>query len=339
MKVKDTALVIAVAAGLLSALPVAEAQSTPRVYRIGVLFEGTSMADMAGPNPTSLILRSFLDGLRELGYVEGQNVLIERHSAEGKAERLPGLAAELVRKNPDLILASGEQTTPVVLAATAAIPIVQPTLTDPVERGYAKTLARPGGNLTGISLQADRQIYAKMLELLKEAAPKISRVAVIHRTSPVSGPSPTLVGAIQPAADRLQVSLLSTVVERDNEFAPAFARIGRERADALIAELNGLNTRRATSIVQFSARSRLPAASGTRGFAEEGGLLSYGPNVAENFRRAAVYADKILKGGKPGDMPIEQPTKFELVINLKTAKALGLTMSPSLLVRADKVIE
>ncbi len=289
--------------------------------------------------PRSPILRAFIDGLRELGYVEGGNIVLERRSAGGKPERLPSLAADLVRLSPNVILASGERATPALPAVTTVIPIVQPTLTDPVERGYVKSLARPGGNITGLSLHADREIYGKLLELLKEAAPRISRVAVLHRASSGAEASSTLLGAMTPAADRVRVTLLPAVADREDQFAGAMAMIERERADALITELNGVNTRLRLRIVQFAAKSRVPVASGDRSFAATGGLLSYGPNTTEHFRRAAVDVDKILRGARPADLPVEQPTKFELVINLKTAQALGLTIPQSLLLRANQLIE
>jgi putative ABC transport system substrate-binding protein len=327
-------------AGAVAAPLAAEAQKTGKVGRIGVLFGGTPTADMAGPEPRSAILRSFLEALRELGYVEGQNVVIERRSAEGKTQRLPHLFGELVRLNVDLILASGEQTTPALLGLTRTVPIVQPTLMDPVERGYVKSLARPGGNLTGLSLRVDPAISGKLLELLKEIGPRISRVAVLHQTEPVGvRPSAAFLEAMAPAANRLQVTLLPAVVNREEDFGAAFAAIERQRADGLVIEGNGINFRRARLIVDFTAKSRVPAAAGSREVVEAGGLMAYGPNVSANFRRAATYMDKIFKGAKPGDLPIEQPTTFELVINLKTAKALGLTIPPSLLARADQVIE
>jgi putative ABC transport system substrate-binding protein len=327
-------------AGALAAPLAGEAQQAGRVWRIGVLFGGTPTADMAGPEPRSAILRSFLEGLRELGYVEGQNVVIERRSAEGKTQRLPDLFDELVRLNVDVILASGEQTTPALLGLTRTVAIVQPTLMDPVERGYVKNLARPGGNLTGLSLRVDPAISGKLLEVLKEIVPRMSRVAVLHQTAPAGvRPSATFLEAMAPAANRLQVTLLPAVVNREEEFGAAFAAIERQRADGLIIEGNGINFRRARLIVDFTAKSRMPAAAGSREVTEAGGLMAYGPNVAANFRRAATYVDKIFKGAKPADLPIEQPTKFEFVINLKTAKALGLTIPPSLLARADQVIE
>jgi len=327
-------------AGGLLAAPLTAGAQPGRVWRIGVLFGGTPTADMAGPEPRSAILRSFLEGLHELGYVEGQNVVIERSSAEGKTQRLPDLFGELVRLNVDVILASGEQTTPALLGLTKTIAIVQPTLMDPVERGYVKSLARPGGNLTGLSLRVDPAISGKLLELLKEIGPRISRVAVLHQTASAGiRPSATFLDAMAPAANRLQVTLLPAVVNREEEFGAAFAAIERQRADGLIIEGNGINFRRVRLIVDFTAKGRVPAAAGSREVAEAGGLMAYGPNVSANFRRAATYVDKILKGAKPADLPVEQPTKFELVINLKTAKALGLTIPPSLLQRADHVIE
>jgi ABC-type uncharacterized transport system substrate-binding protein len=284
------------------------------------------------------LLRPFLRGLHELGYVEGQNLVVERRSADGKPERLPSLAAELLRLNLDMILASGEQTTPVLLRATRTIPVVQPTLFDPVERGYVKSLARPGGNITGLTLRVDSAIYGKLLELLKEAAPRTSRVAALYRTSPTGSPSSMLLG-MAPAADRLRVTLLPAVVDHEDQFPATFATIERERADGLVVEANGLTSRYNGFIAQFTARSGVPAIAGRRTFPEAGGFKSYGPDVTDNFRRAAIYADKILKGAKPADLPVQQPTKYELVINAKSAKALGLTIPPSLLLRADQVLE
>jgi ABC-type uncharacterized transport system substrate-binding protein len=326
-------------AAILAAPLSARAQLPGKVYRIGILFEGTPIAEMVGREPRSALLREFLRGLRELGYVEGQNAVIERHSAEGKPERLRALATALVRLGPDVILASGERTTPALLATTSAVPIVQPTLTDPVERGYAKSLARPGDNITGLSLHVDQAIYGKLIEILKEAAPRITSVAVLHRVSRPAGATSPLLETITPAAERLRIRLVSAVVEREDQFVEAVTTMERERADALIAELNGINAGLRMRIIQFAMKSRIPTAFGTRSFAEAGALLSYGANVPEQFRRAAAYVDRILKGARPGDLPIEQPTKFEFIINLKTAKALGLTIPQSVLARADEVIE
>jgi putative ABC transport system substrate-binding protein len=339
MMIIRAALTVALCIGLVGAPLAAQAQRTGKVYRIGVLFEGTPLAEMARAEPRSAIFRAFLHELRDLGYVEGQNVVIERRSAEGRPERLPMLAAELVRLNVDVILASGEQTTPVILAATSTIPIVQPTLMDPVERGYAQSLARPGRNITGLSSQVDWAIYGKLLELLQEAAPHIGRVAVLHRTVTAGSHTSTTFEAMAPAAERLRVKLVPAVVDREDQFAVAFATLEREHADALIVEANGLNAPQQGRIVPFAARNRMPTASPLLTFAANGGLISYGPSVPENFRRAAAYVDKILKGVKPDDLPIEQPTKFDLVINMKTAKALGLTIPQSLLLRADEVIQ
>jgi putative ABC transport system substrate-binding protein len=327
-------------AGAFAAPLSTEAQQAGRMWRVGVLFGGTPTADMAGPKPRSAILHSFLEGLHELGYVEGQNVVIERRSAEGNTQRLAELFAELVRLNVDVIVASGEQTTSALLGLTRTVAIVQPTLMDPVERGYIKSLARPGGNLTGLSLRVDPAISGKLLELLKEIAPRVSRVAVLHQTAS-SGirPSSTFFEAMASSATRLQVTLLPAVVNREDEFGAAFVAIERHRADGLIIEGNGINFLRAPLIVEFTAKKRVPAVAGSREIVEAGGLMAYGPNVRANFRRAAAYVDKIFRGAKPADLPIEQPNSFDLIINLKTAKALGLTIPPSLLLRADQVIE
>jgi putative ABC transport system substrate-binding protein len=291
---------------------------------------------MDGSEPRSPILRAFLQGLRDLGYVEGKNLVVERRSADSKVERLPSLAAELLRLNVDMILASGEQTTPALLAITHTTPIVQPTLMDPVERGYVKSLARPGGNITGFSVRVDTSIYGKLLELLKEAFPRVSRVAVLYRTSPAGRPTSALLETLAAASDRLRVTMVPAVVDHVDQFVTAFATIERERADGLIVEGNGITSRHVRLIIQFTARNRVPAAGHSRTFAEAGGLVGYGADIPANFRRAAIYADKIFKGAKPADLPVEQPTKFELAIN---AKALGLTIPPSLLLRADHVIE
>jgi putative ABC transport system substrate-binding protein len=332
-------LLRALGGGLLAVPLATEAQPAGKVYRIGVLFEGTSPADMAGREPRSSLLRPFLQGLRELGYVEGQNLVVERRSADSKPEGLPGLAAELVRLNVDMILASGEQTTPVLLTATSAIPVVQPTLMEPVERGYVKSLARPGGNITGLTTRVDTSIYGKLLELLKEAVPRISRVAVVYRTSPTGSTPPTLPRVMAPAADRLRVALLPAVVDHEDQIVAAFATIERERADGLIVEGNGITSRHVRLITQFTARSRMPAGGHSRAFERPAVSWGMGQTFPVNFRRAAIYADKILKGAKPADLPVEQPSKFELVINVRTAKSLGVTIPSSLLVRADEVIQ
>ena len=208
-----------------------------------------------------------------------------------------------------------------------------------MERGYAKSLARPGGNITGVSLHVEREIYGRLLELLREAVPHTSRVALLHRASQGASPASTLLGIMAPAAERLRVTLLSAGVDREDQFVNAVGMMERERADAVIAELNGVNTRLRTRMLEFAAKSRMPTAFGTRSFAEAGGLLSYGANASDQFRRAAAYVDKILTGVRAGDLPVEPPTKFELVINLKTAKALGLTIPQSVLLRADEVIQ
>ena len=332
-------LLRALCGGLLAAPLLAEAQPAGKVHRIGVLFEGTPPADMEGREPRSILLRLFLEGLRELGYVEGHNLVVERRSADSRPERLPGLAAELLRLNVDMILASGEQTTLVLLRATSTIPVVQPTLMEPVERGYVKSLARPGGNITGLSTRVDTWIYGKLLELLKEAVPRISRVAVVYRTSPTGSTPAPLLGVMAAAADRLRVTLVPAIVDHEDQLVTAFATIERERADGLIVEGNGITSRHVRLITQFTARRRVPAAGHSRAFAEAGGLMGYGADVPANFRRAAIYADKILNGAKPADLPVEQPSKFELVINVKTAKSLAVTIPSSLLVRADEVIQ
>ena len=325
-------------ASVVTATAEAEAQQGGKVYRIGVLFEGSRLAAMQGPEPRSPILREFFLGLRDLGYVEGQNVVFERRSAEGRPERLPTLVAELIGLRVDVILASGEETTPAILAATDTIPVVQPTLMDPVERGYVHSLARPGRNVTGLHLQVDRAVYGKQLELLKEAAPSIERVAILHRIA-TGGSSASPFASIAPTAKRLRVKVLPVVMDREDQLVTALATLERERADALIVEGNAVNNLSLDRIIEFAVKHRLATSSTSLRFADAGGLISYGSSVEHSFRRAAVYVDKILKGAKAGSLPIERPTTFMMAINLKTAKTLRLTIPPSLLLRADHVIE
>ena len=275
-------------------------------------------------------------GLRDLGYTEGRNVAIEYRYAEGHLDRLPGLAADLVHLKVDVIVT---ETTPASVAAkqaTTTIPIVMTIVGNPVESGLIPSLARPGGNITGLSLQLS-DVTAKRLQLLQEVVPKVSRVAILwNSASPVTPPQ--FIEA-QAAAPGLGIKLESLGVNAPDDFGRAFQGATRRRTGALLVLDDFLLTRHVRQIAAMTVKNRLPAIAGLAEFAEAGGLLTYGPNFPDVSRRAATYVDKILKGAKPGDLPIEQPTKFDLVINIKTAKALGLTIPPSLLGRADEVIQ
>jgi putative ABC transport system substrate-binding protein len=317
--------------GILAA-PLAAAAQQPagKVPRIGYL------APSSPSDATPGFVGAFRQGLRDLGYVEGKNIVIEYRSAEGKQERLPDLAAELVRLKVDIIVAT---TTSVALAtknATRTIPIVGVLVADPVGMGLVASLARPGGNITGTSAFGI-EIGAKQLELLKETVPRISRVAVLY--NPAGGYSGPLLRELEGAARTLGVQLQLLEIRSPNELDRAFSAMTKERAGALFVPGDAMLLVHRTQIAELAARSRLPALYGLRQHVEAGGLMSYSANFSDLFRRAATYVDKILKGTKPADLPVEQPTRFELIINLKTAKALGISIPPSVLIRADKVIE
>ena len=314
---------------LLTAPLAAEAQPAGKVYRIGVL-EPTSMALNAAN------LDAFRQGLRELGYVEGRNMRIEYRSADGRSERFPDLAAELVRLKVDVILTRG---TPAVMAAknaTGTIPVVMAASGDPVLSGVVSSLARPGGNVTGLSAVAV-EVSGKRLELIREVAPGVSRVAALFN---MSNPNDALQWKeIETAAPSLRVQLQLLDVRKPGDFAGAFDAAVKGRAGALVVGLDALTWANHRPIVDLAAKHRLPAIYGGREFVNAGGLIAYGVSYPHLYHRAANFVDKILKGAKPADLPVEQPSKFELVINLKTAKALGLTIPPSLLQRADEVIQ
>jgi ABC-type uncharacterized transport system substrate-binding protein len=310
----------------------ADAQPDKKIPRIGWLGFGTPTAYAAVP-----LLDAFREGLREHGWFEGQNIHIEYRGAEGKTERYPLLAAELVRLGLDvLVTSSGEPAGFALKGATATIPIVMATSTDPVGTGLVASLARPGGNITGLTL-AGTDVAAKRLELLKAAVPTASRIAVLWNAA---FPGKSLeMRETQAAARLLGVSLRSVEIRAPKDLPGAFSAISNMKPHALITFADPLTNTERRQIVDFALRGRLPMISEIRPFADDGGLMTYGPSVTEMLRRAATYVDKILKGAKPGDLPIEQPTKFELVVNLKTAKSLNLTIPASLLARADGVIE
>ena len=323
-------LLVVLGMGVLAVPLAADAQPTGKVYRIGFI-------QTAAPNEMGHLIKALDEGLRELGYVEGRNVVFERRFAEGRQERLPALAAELVQLKVDIIVTGANPVIAAVKQATATIPVVMAVSRDPVGAGFIASLARPGGNITGLANDPAPEIIGKNLELLKEAAPRVSRVAFLW--NPVPPGAGTYKNAVESAARNLGVTFQSVEVRGRNEFEGAFAAMVRERANGVVVAADPVLFGPRSQIVLLAARSRLPAVYGQREFAEAGGLMSYGPNIADQFRRAAIYVDKILKGAKPADSPVEQPTKFELVVNMKTAKALGIKIPQSLLLRADKVIE
>jgi putative ABC transport system substrate-binding protein len=319
-------------AGALLAVPLAaEAQQAGKVHRIGIL-ANVPLADPEGAR----LWGAFIQGFRELGYVEGKNITIEWRFSEGKYERLPELAADLVRLKVDVIVAPATQNVAVAKQATGTIPIVMTGSGDPVGSGLVVSLARPGGNVTGLAVLST-EIVGKQLELLKETVPKVSRVAILW--NPTNPPHRRALGAAKIAAHSLGIQLHALEAQRPDDLERAFAAMTRERAGALLVLRDGMFLLHSKRIVDLAAKSRLPAMSEGKDELANGGLMAYGPSLSDSFRRAATYVDKILKGAKPADLPVEQPTKFELVINLKTAKALGLTIPPSLLTRADEVIQ
>jgi putative tryptophan/tyrosine transport system substrate-binding protein len=301
-----------------------------KVPRIGYL-DGGSIS------PNSVRIEAFRHGLRELGYVEGQSVAIEWRSADGKADRLPGLAAELVRLKVDVIVTGGAGATGPAKEATATIPIVMAQDSDPVESGFVTSLARPGGNVTGLST-LHPELSVKRLEVLKEMRPKLSRVAFFG-TSSWAGNARGL-RETERAAETLRLKLQYVDVSRPTDFEIAFQAASKGQAEAIVMLVWGplLNARR-KEVAELAVKSRFPTMYRERESVEVGGLIAYSPNIPDLFRRAATYVDKILKGAKPADLPVEQPTKFELVINHKTAKALGLAIPQTLLQRADQVIQ
>ena len=320
------------AGGLLAGPLAAEGQQTGKVvYRVGFLSVGS-----ASDARIQRWFGAFRDGLAERGYVVGKNVAIESRWAASKYQRLPALAAELVRLKPDVIVTFAVPAIRAAKDATSTIPIVMAVVVDPVATGLVASLARPGGNVTGLSIMAP-ELVGKQLEMLKEIVPKATLVAVLwNPDNPGNAPQ---LKAAEVTARALGLHLQPLEARRPREIDQAFAAMRRERAGAVVILADAMFVDRRTQIEDLTAAQHLPAVYGQAEQVRVGGLMAYGPSFPDSFRRAATYVDKILKGANPGDLPIEQPTKFELVINLKTAKALGLTIPPSLLQRADQVIE
>jgi putative ABC transport system substrate-binding protein len=333
MKQTGVALLVTLALYPLATSRVAEAQPAGKVYRIGWLTpSSTPSRGTAYPH-----LDAFRQALRALGYVEGQHYTVEAKFADAKFERLPALAAELVARKVDIIVTVGTPTVRAAKDATTTIPIVMAGSADPVEHGLVASLAKPGGNVTGVTHSPGPEIAGKGLEFLKEAVPKMSRVAVLWDSSVVhEGPA---VKVQEGVAQTLGVTLVSHDVKTLDELTAALTAIVRERADGLFVFPNFINGKHEDRILDFAATNRLPTMFQSDESVEAGGLMSYYTNWLDLRRRAATYVDKILKGAKPGELPVEQPTKFDLVINLKTARALGLTIPQSVLLRADKRIQ
>jgi putative tryptophan/tyrosine transport system substrate-binding protein len=303
----------------------AQAQQTKTVYRVGFL----------SPLESPQFFQAFRQGMRELGYVEGQNVRIEYRSAKGTRERFASLATELVRLNVDVIVASSGGAALAAKKATHTIPIVMGQTGDPVAEGLVASLARPGGNVTGLTALAT-ELTGKRLELLKEAVPKATRVGVL--STPASTETDAAMTAMEEAARSLRINLRRVDVHNAADFEKAFSTMMEEHAGALMVLTGPLLTTNREKIIELAERKRLPAMYGISEFIDAGGLMFYGTSLTDMYHRAATYVDKILKGAKPADLPVEQPTKFELVINLKAAKQIGLTIPQRVLLKADRVI-
>ncbi len=314
---------------LLSTVPFVEAQQPKKVPRIGLL--SYNSASLQAPR-----VKTFREGLRDIGYIEGQNITIEERYADGKPDRLPTLAAELVHLKVDVIVTLGEDATRPAKEATSTIPIVMTQDSDPVGSGFVASLARPGGNVTGLTTFS-AELSGKRLELLKEVVPKLALVAVLW--DPTNSGSAAGFKETEVAARSLRVKLQSLEVRKPEDFDGVFQAVTEGRAGALMNLGGPLFNRYRRRIVEFAAKSRLPAIYHRREFVEEGGLMTYDTSQSDRDRRAAIFVDKILKGSKPVDLPVEQPMKFELIINLKAAKQIGLTIPQWTLMKADKVIK
>jgi putative tryptophan/tyrosine transport system substrate-binding protein len=321
-------MLLALSAVLFALCPPAEPQQPKKVPRIGYL----------GTNPRSVSrarIEAFRQGLRALGYVEGKNIIIEWRFADANPDRLPGLGAELVRLPVEVIVTAGPASNRAAKQATSTIPIVMGFDDDPVGSGYAASLGRPGGNVTGLSTLAP-EITGKQLELLREIVPKLSRLAVLGNATQPGNPQ--ALREITIAADAVRVQLQYLELTTANEIETAFGAASKEHAEGVLLLASPVLLAQRRQIAELAVKGRLPTISGRPEYVEDGGLVVYGANYTDLFRRAAVYVHKILKGTKPADLAIEQPTKFELVINLKTAKQIGLTIPPNVLARADRVI-
>src|SRR5262245_30389256 len=325
--------------GAMLAAPLgAGAQQVGKVYRVSIIATTSPVSEMAGPEPVHPSVRAFVQGLRSLGYLEGQNLILERRSAEGRFDRFGDIVAELVRLKTDVIVAPGDLIPRAAMAITKTVPIVMATAEDPVGAGLVQSLARPRGNVTGLMLVVGPEIEGKRLEIFREALPRVTRVAYLGSKQEKDWEGPWG-QSVRTAAQALGVTLvLAEFASR--QYADAFAEVTRARAEAVFVSPSLLAFADRALVAELATRARVPTMFAYRQQVELlGGLMSYGVNVVDNFHRAASFVDRILKGTKPADLPVERPTKFELVINLKTAKALGLTIPQSLLLRADQIIE
>jgi putative tryptophan/tyrosine transport system substrate-binding protein len=330
MKIGRTRLIIALALGLFLGSCSVNAQPSTNIPRVGILCDETPAL------ASKLFEPALAEGLRDLGWVEGHNITFERRYAAEKYESLPSLAAELVQLHPDVILAIGTGAARAAKATTQTIPIIFARAGDPIGSGLVSSLARPGGNLTGLSIQYV-DIDGKRLQLLMTAVPGAKRVGALWDPN-FSTAAPEL-RVYQVAARALNLELIPVEARGPEDFAPALQAVVQQHAGALVVVPAITFTEHSQPLLDLTAKARLPAVFYRREFVDAGGLMSYGPNLTEMYRRAAAYLDKVLKGAKPADLPVEQPTKFELVINLKTAKSLGLAIPPFLLAQADQVIE
>jgi len=333
MQRRTIVFIVALALSSLSAALAADTRQPAKVPRIGVLLPGPP----PGPHERSPGLEAFQQGLRDLGYVEGQNIVMESRWAEGKFERFPDLAAELVRLKVDIIVTVSTSATQAAKQASETTPIVMVDVGDPIGTGLIASLARPGGNITGLSTQ-DTDLSGKRVELLKEAVPKLSRLAVLWNSASASMKFDFRAARVK--AEVLGLTLISLEIPGNPEdFERAFSAVSQERPDALYVTFDAFTSRHRKRIVELAAAHQLPAIYARRQIVDAGGLMSYGPRLTDLWRRAATYVDKILKGAKPAELPVEQPMRFEFVINLKTAAALGLTLPPTFLYRADEVLK
>ena len=326
---------ISVLSGVLAAAPLVAFAQPVRVYQIGFLIQRPIPAGEAATAGTPV--GEFVRALRELGYVEGKSVVIHWRSAEGRLERLPELASALAQQKVDIIVAPGAQAISAAQQATRQIPIVMGTTGDPVGSGFVRTLQRPGGNITGLSDITASDLGPKLVDLMRSAVPTLTHVALM--TSPDNASHAALVKSIPAAAKRVQVKVTLINARVPREFDAAFATAARERAEAVIVAADGVFNTNAAQIAQTAEKYRLPVVSSYLQYADAGGLMSYGTSFAHNLRRAAVYVDKILKGANPAELPVEQPSKIELIVNRRAAKAVGISLPQDLLLRADRVIE
>jgi putative tryptophan/tyrosine transport system substrate-binding protein len=327
---KTTITLLTLSAMLFAVSFPTEAQQPKKVYRIGYL-QTSSREQLLH------LTKALKEGMQDLGYVEGRDITFEHRFADGKPERLPALATELVRLKVDVIVTATNPTTVAAKLATSTIPIVMANGNDPVGAGLVASLARPGGNISGLTQDVGDELWGKRLELLKEVVPKLSRVAILWR--PSFEPNATRKKPTEEVAQKLGLVVRFTEFQEADDFKNAFASMGKERVGGVLVFGDPVAFERRAQIADFAVRNRLPTIYNIREFVEVGGLMSYGASLADQWRRAATSVDKILKGAKPAELPVEQPMKFELIINLKTAKQIGVTIPPNVLARADKVIK